>query len=84
MSKFIKLIQKIIQNKKNVDFETLDKILKYFEFECKQPKSGSSHNVYRKSNQEKITVPKHKPIKEVYVKEVIKRLKLEEWYEQNK
>ena len=84
MSRFTKLIQKILQNKKNIDFETLDKVLKHFEYECKQPGRGSSHYVYRKSNEDKITVPKNKPIKEVYVKEIIKRLKLEEWYEKNK
>ena len=79
MSKFSKTIQKILQNRKNVDFEVLNKVLLYFGYECKQPKGDSSHYVYRKSNASKITVPKHKPIKEV-----IKLLKLEEWYEKNK
>lgn len=40
------------------------------------PKSGSSHYTFRKQGKNPITIPKHEPIKIVYVrmvKEVIER-----------
>ena len=84
MSKFIKLIKKILDNPKNVRFNQVDKILKYFGYERSQPRSGSSHYTYRKEDEEKITIPFNKPIKAVYIKIIIKLLDLEDWYEQNK
>lgn len=71
---------KIIQNRKNVDFKDLDKVLKDFGYVCRQPKGGSSHYVYTKSGKaEIITVPKKKPVKEVYVRKIISILNLEEY-----
>ena len=34
------------------------------------PSGGSSHYTFRKANCMPITIPKHKPIKKVYVKKV--------------
>ena len=34
------------------------------------PKSGSSHYTFRKAGKSPITIPKHEPIKTVYVKMV--------------
>ena len=74
-----KRVTKILRNPKTVKFEELDKILVHFGFERSQKKGGSSHYVYRKKGGNPITVPKHKPVKEFYIKNVIKILNLEEW-----
>lgn len=56
----------------NVRFEDLDKVLKYYGFDCRQPKGGSSHYTYFHTNLPDIlTVPKDKPIKAIYVKKAI-------------
>lgn len=71
MSKREKRLRKIFQNPKTVPFKELDLVLKGFEFEVRQPKSGSSHYVYTKG-QIQISVPFKRPyIKEVYVKRVL-------------
>jgi len=76
-TKLRKLIKKLIENSKNITFEELDKILKHFGYERKQPRRGSSHYTYRKPGCNSITIPKNKPIKKVYVKIVISELNLE-------
>lgn len=64
-----KLIKKILNNPKNVRFEDLDKLLKAFGYDVKQPRKGSSHFVYRKKGAMPITVPYKRPfVKEAYVK----------------
>lgn len=82
MSTFLKEIKKILDNQIGVDFSTLNKILIFFGYVCKQSKKGTSHYVYRKDGCNPITIPKKKPIKKPYVDDVIKILKLEEYYEQ--
>ena len=78
-----RLIENIIRNKKNVTFNDLDKLLKEFGYECKQPKSGGSHYIYRKNGVSSISVPKKRPyVKEYYVKQIIGMLELEVIYEE--
>ena len=69
MSKFEKLIDKLINNPKDVSFDDLNKILKYLGYECKN--SGGSHFVYRKENAPTLTLPRQKPMKICYVKDVL-------------
>lgn len=71
MSKREKLVQRIRQNPKNVSFEDLDKLMSACGYTRSQPGGGSSHLVYRKPGQTPLTIPKHKPVKEVYVKKVL-------------
>lgn len=74
MSQLEKLLAKIRNNPKTVRFEELDKILKYAGFEVRQPRSGSSHFIYKKGNFS-ISVPKHNPyIRSVYVEKIIEFL----------
>lgn len=76
MTKFDKLYAKIVRNPKNVNFDELDKLLRRYGFECRQPSKGSSHyNYYHPDLPELITIPYDRPIKAVYVKEAIKALK---------
>jgi len=42
-------------------------------YEMKAPRSGSSHYTFRKSGCQPITVPKHEPIKKIYV-EMVKHI----------
>lgn len=81
--RLVKLAEKIIQNPKNVDFSELSRLLEGFGFECRQPRGGSSHYVFRKLGRMPISVPKNKPVNKKYVTQVIDLLDLEEWYEKN-
>ncbi|EGD52323.1 HicA toxin of toxin-antitoxin [Thermoanaerobacter thermohydrosulfuricus] len=78
MSQIKKLYKKIKENPKNVRFEEIDKILKYFGFEAREPGSGSSHITYSHADLEDIlTIPKGRPhIKAVYVKKALKLIEL--------
>ena len=70
MSKWDKLIQRIKSLDKNLRFEEIEKVLEYFGYEVKAPRSGSSHYTFRKKGCRKITIPKHRVIKTVYVETV--------------
>ncbi len=70
MSKKEKLIQKLRNNPTNVRFETLQSLLLYYGFIERTPKGGSSHYTYI-FKQYIITIPKHKPVKSIYVKKVL-------------
>ena len=72
MAKFDKLFAEIVNNPKDVQFEQLDKVLRHYGFECRNPNSGSSHYTYFHSLLPDIlTIPKNKPIKAVYVRKAI-------------
>ncbi|NPV53550.1 MAG: type II toxin-antitoxin system HicA family toxin [Firmicutes bacterium] len=70
-----KLYAKIVNNPKDVRFEDLDKILKKYGFECRQPSKGSSHyNYYHPRLPDILTIPYARPIKAIYVKQVIEAI----------
>ena len=76
MSKWDKLIKRITKLSKDLRFEELCKVLESYGYEMQSPRSGSSHYTFRKSNTHPITIPKHNPIKRVYVekvKEIVER-----------
>lgn len=70
MSKWEKLLEKLYSLSKDMRFEELRKILEYYGYEMKAPRSGSSHYTFRKKGCNPITIPKHEPIKKVYVEMV--------------
>lgn len=71
MTKREKRVKKLFQNPRAVPFKELDRVLKSFRFEVRQPGSGSSHFVYTKGEIQ-ISVPFKRPfIKEVYVKRAL-------------
>ncbi len=80
----VKIAEKILHHPKSIAFEELSRLLEGFGFECRQPKGGSSHYVFRKAGSQPISVPKAKPVNQAYVKQVAKLLNLEEWYEENR
>ena len=70
MTQWDKLLQRIKGLDKNLRFAELQKILQNYGYEMTAPKSGSSHYTFRKNGCNPITIPKHEPIKVVYVKMV--------------
>ena len=67
MSKWEKLLQKIRSLSKDIRFDELRKILEAYDYQMDSPRSGSSHYTFRKPGCHPITIPKHDPIKKVYV-----------------
>lgn len=70
MSKWDKLILKINTLSKELRFSELRKVLESYGYVMNNPKGGSSHYMFRKKGCMPITIPKHEPIKKVYVEMV--------------
>ena len=70
MSKYDKLIQKIIDNK-DISYEEAEKVLISYVYVPKAPRSGSSHITFRRSESEKIVLVKtQKPLKKYLIKAI--------------
>ncbi|MBR4034293.1 MAG: type II toxin-antitoxin system HicA family toxin [Clostridia bacterium] len=70
MSKWDKLIEKILTLSKDMRFDELRKVLESYGYVMNAPRGGSSHYTFRKSGAMPITIPKHEPIKRIYVQMV--------------
>lgn len=70
MSKWEKLLQKIFTLSKDMRFDELRRILESYGYVMNNPRRGSSHYTFRKPGKNPITIPKHEPIKKVYVEMV--------------
>ena len=70
MSKKDKLLQAIKNNQKNVKFEDLKKILENIGYTAIN--RGGSHYVFTKKDSISLTIPFKRPVKVIYVKQVIK------------
>ena len=76
MSQQDKLLDRVRRLSQDLRFEELKKILESYGYVMSAPKGGSSHYTFRKAGYPPITIPKHKPIKKVYiemVREVVER-----------
>lgn len=73
MSKWDKLLSRILSLDKNMRFEELKKVLESYGYEMKSPSGGSSHCTFRKQGHNPITIPTHIPIKLIYV-EMVKEI----------
>ena len=73
MSKWDKLLTKICSLSKDLRFEELRRVLESCGYEMNGPRGGSSHFTFRKPGCQPITIPKHEPIKRVYV-ELVKQI----------
>lgn len=51
----------------NLRFDELRKVLESYGYVMNTPRRGSSHYTFRKKGCQPITIPKHGPIKKVYV-----------------
>lgn len=78
MSKWDKMIARICGLSKDLRLDELRKMLESYGYELNAPKSGSSHYTFRKSGAIPITIPKHEPIKKVYVEMVRQVIESEE------
>ena len=70
MSKWDKLIEKILTLSKDMRFDELRKVLESYGYVMNAPRGGSSHYTFRMSGAMPITIPKHEPIKRIYVQMV--------------
>ncbi len=82
MSKWDKLLSRILSLDKEMRFHELRKVLEYYGYKMTAPKSGSSHFVFRKEGKNPITIPRHEPIKKVYVEMVREIVEEEMRYEE--
>ena len=78
MSRFDKLLQRICSLENGLRFEELRKVLENYGYKMNQPRTGSSHCTFRKSGKNPITIPRHEPIKKVYVQMVKEIIESEE------
>lgn len=68
---------------KDIRFDELRKVLERYGYEMNAPRSGSSHYTFRKKGCMPITIPKHEPIKKVYVEMVKQIVESEERNDEN-
>ena len=73
MSKWDKLLLRIRNLSKDLRFDELKKVIESYGYTMNAPKGGSSHYTFRKQGCQPITIPKHEPIKRVYV-ELVKQI----------
>lgn len=77
MSQVEKLYEKIVNNRKNVSFEDLDRVLQHFGFKKREGKG--SHVVFYHDDilREHLSVPKQRPVlKSAYVNKAIELIAL--------
>lgn len=70
MSSWDKLLARIGGLSNDLRFDELRKVLEAYGYTMHQPRRGSSHYTFRKGGCAPITIPKHEPIKRVYVEMV--------------
>ena len=83
MSKWDKLLTRISTLSKDIRFDELRKVLENCGYVMNAPRSGSSHYTFRKKGCMPITIPKHEPIKKVYVEMVKQIVESEERNDEN-
>lgn len=67
MSRWDKLLSRILSLPKDMRFDELKKVLESYGYEMNAPRSGGSHYAFRKPGRNPITIPKHEPVKKIYV-----------------
>ena len=67
MSQWDKLLTRIHSLSRDLRFDEFRKVLESYGYEMHAPRGGSSHYTFRKPGCQPITIPKHVPIKKVYV-----------------
>ena len=64
-------------------FDELRKVLESYGYTMTSPSSGSSHKTFRKPGCMPITIPRHEPIKKIYVEMVKEVVESEEKNDEN-
>ena len=70
MSKWVKLIDDVLNQNPNLRFEDLCKALKTVGYTQRQPSGGGDHYTFRKPGCSPITIPRQSPLNRVYIKMV--------------
>ena len=70
MIKIEKLLDKLRNNPRDWQIETLKDIARRFSIEWRQP--GTSHVTFRHPSGTKLTVPEHRPIKPIYIRKFVR------------
>lgn len=83
MSKWDKLLARICMLSNDLRLDELRKVLENYGYTMNAPRSGSSHYTFRKKGCNPITIPKHEPIKKVYVEMVRQIVESEERNDEN-
>lgn len=78
MSKWDKLIARVCSLSPNLRFAEIRRVLEEYGYHMNAPRGGSSHYTFRKKGCNPITIPKHEPIKKVYVELVREVVEKEE------
>ncbi|TET42988.1 MAG: type II toxin-antitoxin system HicA family toxin [Dehalococcoidia bacterium] len=81
MTRLEKLVELFLRKPSEVSFQDVVKVLEAFGYKERPSKSG--HRVFTKMGEYAITVPtvKGRRVKQAYVRKILERLGLEEWYE---
>ena len=79
MSKRLKRYKRIINNPGNLSREELKWLLMEFDYHEKAKRGKGSHSVFMKKGFSSITVPFGRPVKENYVKHIIRIIDLERY-----
>lgn len=82
MSRTAKLVKSFLSNPPEASFSDVEYLLRAFEFE--EVRSSGSHHIFRhKDGRMQIVPKKHgQKVKGAYIKQIVKLLRLEEWYDQ--
>ena len=83
MSQFEKLLKRIQGLDKNLRFDEVRKILEAMGYTMDSPAGGSSHATFRKPGAQPITIPRHNPIKRIYIVLVKEAIEKEEECREN-
>lgn len=70
MGKADKILRKMRNNPRDWRIDSLKTVARTYGIEWRQP--GSSHVTFRHTNGNKITVPAHRPIKPIYIKQFVR------------
>lgn len=82
VSKWDKLLERICSMSRDLWFDELRRVLESYGYAMHAPGSGSSHYTFRKPGCRPITIPKHEPIKKIYV-EMVKEIVESEGTDEN-
>lgn len=77
MSKWDKLIHRLLSLDKDMRFDELCRILESYGYTMTAPSGGGSHAVFRKKGKNPITIPRHRSVKKIYI-ELVKEIVEEE------
>ena len=74
MAKGEKLLERMRQNPRDWRIEDVESACAAFGVACTPPRKGSHYKVKHASQQEILTIPAHRPIKAVYIDDLVKFL----------